>query len=218
VDKATREQVSRLYWRHIGEQIQVLPVLVVHRAAEIAGTAITDMNGRGVLCPAILARSMLEIAATFAVEGSRIINITQEAIKLAPQGRVVSTDLESMLTRLVFGRRSDDPPKHLMQTNALTHLKTLTGLGHEEVMPAYEYLCEVAHPNWCGYERFCDETRQTPTGIVDITVNAKAEPPSNAGIREKTLWAISWSAMTLTGVSTEIMGVSEALYASRLCR
>lgn len=189
------DHANQVYWYHIARQIEAFGVLAVLRTNEVLTAATTLLNEKHVLAPAVLARSLLEIAVTYLVDGNYIEHTVKKMLsQIKDEQLAACPDLEKRLTLMVHGRRIDDPPKELQKINVLTHIKWLSRNPHcSELNDRYAYLCEIAHPNVVGFARFWGEATDSVDDFSTITVRGDNEVPSTAHIREQTLWAISWS-------------------------
>lgn len=189
------DHVNQIYWYHIARQIEAFGVLAVLRTNEMLTAATTLLNDKHVLAPAVLARSLLEIAVTYLVDGNYIAHTVKEMLtKIKGDEIVTCPDLEQRLAQMVHGRRIGDPPKELQKKNVLTHIQRLSRNPQcVELSERYAYLCEIAHPNVVGFARFWGEVTDSPNDFITITVRGDNEVAQTAHIREQTLWAISWS-------------------------
>jgi hypothetical protein len=189
------DHVNQVYWYHIARQIEAFGVLAVLRTNEMLTAALTLLNEKHVLAPAVLARSLLEIAITYLVDGNYVDRTVKEMLaRINANDIVACTDLEQRLAQMVHGRRIGDPPKELQKTNVLTHIKLLSRNPHcVELSDRYNYLCEIAHPNVVGFARFWGEAAESANDFITITVRGDNEVAQTAHIREQTLWAISWA-------------------------
>lgn len=192
------DHVNQVYWYHMARQIEAFDVLAVLRSHELLIGAVSLVNSKQVLAPAVLARSLLEIAVTYLVDGNYIDKTLKDGLPQVQAGQMAACeDLEKRLIKMVHGRRIGDPPKELEKTNILTHLKFLSRNPKcSELNDRYSYLCEIAHPNVVGFARFWGEAveGQAEDDFTTITVRGDTEVPLTAHIREQTLWALSWSA------------------------
>lgn len=189
------DHLNQVYWYHIARQIEAFGVLAVLRTNEMLAAATTLLNDKHVLAPAVLARSLLEIAVTFLVDGNYIEHTVKEMLSQIKGNAVVACpDLEQRLSQMVHGRRIGDPPKELQKKNVLTHIQWLSRNPNcVELSDRYAYLCEIAHPNVVGFARFWGDATDSPNDFSTITVRGDNEVAHTAHIREQTIWAISWS-------------------------
>jgi hypothetical protein len=188
---------NRIYWQDMARSIEAYGVIVVWRSTELMRAALTFLNGREVLAPAVLSRSVIELAATMLLNANMIRKTVTEATGQDPGAVVLSEELEKLILRMLHGTRLGDPSDEIKQTNVLTSIQRLA--KHPDVvelLPVYEYLCEVAHPNVIGNARFWSSIEHVPEGDAEmVTMEQGAESPTAEEIREKILWALGWSAV-----------------------
>jgi hypothetical protein len=163
---------------------------------ELIEQSLCLINANGVLGPAILGRSLIELTSTFVLNGDAIRRCVAEAATRWDTMIVASEDLENLLNKAVFGSRLVPKDHYLIQTNVLTSVQKLSRIsGFEDVVKKYEYLCEVAHPNVVGSRRFwSDWLALEPEGARIRAFNPRTL--SNDTVREleeTSLWAIGWS-------------------------
>ena len=192
------DHLNQVYWYHIARQIEAFGVLAVLRTNEMLTAATTLLNDKHVLAPAVLARSLLEIAVTYLVDGNYIEHNVKKMLSQIKgddsQPIVTCPGLEQRLTQMVHGRRIGDRPKELQKKNVLTHIQWLSRNPKcVELSVRYAYLCEIAHPNVVGFARFWGDATDSPNDFSTITVCGDNEVTQTAHIREQTIWAISWS-------------------------
>ncbi len=67
-----------------------------------------------------------------------------------------------------------------------------------ELLPKYEFLCEVAHPNVIGNSRYWSHIeRENPDGSNSATMSRHARGDHANEILEATMWGLGWSAGSL---------------------
>ncbi len=170
-------------------------MLAILRTNEILTAATTLLNDKHALAPAVLARSLLEIAAAYLVDGNCIDYSVKEILSKIKDDHIFACrDLEQRLARMAHGRRIGAPPEELRKINATTHIDRLSRQPHcKGLKERYAYLCEIAHPNVVGFARFWGEATDSPDEFLTITVQGDNEVAQTAHIREQTLWARSWA-------------------------
>src|SRR5207249_4251721 len=144
------------------------------------------LNVREAISPAVLARSALELACCY-LDNARNLNATLEKLQFPPNSVVMVEGIEEMIIRMIWGTRRGDPPSHLQQTNVLTSIKRLAKnpLG-KHILPLYEYLCEIAHPNVLGNTRFWSHIDHAyPDGSQRWVISRFAESQVTDEILEK---------------------------------
>jgi len=200
ITKGKVEDANTIYWLDMSRNFEAYAITVFWRSIEIIKPCIRSLNLHEVVTPAILARSFLELSASF-IENA---NITHQAIQKFPphtQNSIeISQDLERLSLRILFGTRlGKDVPDHLKQKNVLTTLQKLTkNPNATELLPIYEFLCEIAHPNVIGNAVFWAEVMQkNEDGSETILIKRAYDSDMNREIIEKILWSLGWSAVCL---------------------
>ena len=100
---------------------------------------------------------------------------------------------------MIWGTRLDDPAEHLKQKNVLTFIQKVTkNPDAKDVMPIYNFLCEIAHPSVIGNTRFFSHVEQTyPDGSEHRVISKFANANYAEEILDKTIWSLGWSAYVL---------------------
>ena len=153
--KDSVDQVNRVYWHDMARNIEAYGVMTFWRGGELLRSAIRSLNVHDILSPAVLSRSLLELSASL-IENSNLIRKNVEQIKNSPDsGVIVSDGLEEFLVRIIWGTRLGNPPEFLKQRNILNCIQRCSKHpAASDLLPVYEFLCEVAHPNVIGNARF----------------------------------------------------------------
>lgn len=145
---------DRDYWVDMASNCQAFSVMTYWRASELLRPGIRCLNLKELVPAAVLARSLMELAASF-ILSANIIEKTIKNYHPKPNQITASAQLESLLLKNIWGTRLGNPEEHLQQTNIITILKKISkGPQGTDVYPTYEYLSEVAHPNIIGNARF----------------------------------------------------------------
>ena len=196
----TAEEFNTIYWNDILRNFEAYAITVFWRGIEIIKPCIRSLNLNEFVTPAILARSALELSASF-IENANIINQTINKFPPRIHNSIeTSKDLEKLSLRILFGTRlSKDVPDHVKQKNILTTLQKLTkDQNAAELFPTYEFLCEIAHPNVIGNAVFwADIVRKNEDGSETIRIKRAHEYDRNIEVIEKILWSLGWSAACL---------------------
>ncbi|MEM3713308.1 MAG: hypothetical protein QXR97_07220 [Thermoproteota archaeon] len=161
------EEVNRLYWHYMVRNIEAYDVILVWRSMELLKPALYLLNEREIIAPAVLSRSLLELAVTAILKNNMIYDLIGKVIEQLKtdehQKIIISEELEDFIARMLFGTRLDEPPEKLKQRNVLTDIKHLldnlkknqpNNPAVTELMPVYNRLCEFAHPNLLGNIQF----------------------------------------------------------------
>lgn len=193
------ENVNRLYWHDMARSIEAYDILIVWRGVEFVRTSLHLLNKREVIAPSVLARSLLELAATALYNNNNIQKYVTCALASASNQIVVSTELEQLIVRMIYGTRMSEHPDYLKQTNVLTYIQRLS--KHEnasELLHVYEYLCDLTHPNVLGNARFWSTVMsRNEDGSETLKMEQFAESSTTSQIREMTLWALGWSSVCI---------------------
>lgn len=190
------EDIKRLYWHDMARNIEVYGVTVLWRATELIRSSIRSLNARDVLAPAVLSRCLLELATTVIVNSNTVWKTVEELPSDVQGALIANPELEQFVVRMIWGTRLGKPPKHLEQEGVGKSIGLLSKHPNaSELKPTYDYLCEVAHPNVIGNARFWAKVEaRNEDGSETLSVEPAAESLTTREIREKTLWALGWSA------------------------
>jgi hypothetical protein len=191
----TPQSMNQIYWFDHARSVEAYAVVTVWRVTELLKPTIRSLNLRELVPPAVLARSILELSTAFVVNAN-VIRRTFTQVDFPADTVVVSQEFEDQIIRMMWGRRLADPPPHLKQTNAQTALEHIAEQpGRSELLRIYEYLCELAHPNFIGNVRFWSHVERTDADGSELRVLARsADQEPAVEILEKILWALRWSA------------------------
>ena len=110
------------------------------------------------------------------------------------------------MVKMIWGTRLGEPEPYLKQTNVLTLIQKLAkNPKGAELLPKYEFLCEVAHPNVIGNSRYWSHIeRANADGSNTATMSRHARGDHANEILEATLWGLGWSAGSLRNSFTLI--------------
>lgn len=196
MQKAGLPEVNALYWQDMARNIEAYGVMVVWRAVEVIKVALTSINEGIVLAPAILSRSLLEIAATSLLHANRISRAVDALESVEPGGLVLCKELDELVLKMIHGTRLKESPEGLKQTNIMTTLEKLSKApGASELLEVYDYLCEVAHPNVIGHARFWAKSEPQGDGSEVIHMAREAHSETGDSIRNHILWSLGWSSV-----------------------
>jgi len=192
------EEINSIYWQNMARSIEAYGLMVIWRGTELTRAALRSLNSHEILAPAVLSRSLLELAATVLVNSNTIQNTVEDilAFTMPSKGVAVCGELEELLTRIIYGTRIGNPPEHLKQTNILTYIQRVSRHPDaSDLLQVYEYLCDLAHPNVLGNARFWARVQETKEGGSPmLRMERHAESMVTEETREKILWALGWSA------------------------
>ena len=190
----TSRELNTLYWRDTASTVKAYALSSAWRLIELIEQAVRLLHSDGVLGPAILSRSLVELTAGFILNGGSIREVVALAAQQWHEDKFVACeDLENLLNKALYGSRLVPDGDPLRQTNIVTQLQKLSKFpGWEGVMEHYERLCEVAHPNFLGHARFWADGPQPQadgsllwsgaSGVVNEAVRT---------IQADTLWSVA---------------------------
>jgi hypothetical protein len=202
------ETAMSAYWHDQAGLALAYRAMVLLRSAELVLPAVTLLNARELLGPAVLARAAVELAALYAHELHKLVDLFEVAASRTPGTGFVMKDVggnvidaEKILVRAIWGWKAeggarDHQPEELCQLNAVTAVHKLAELV-PKIAEIYGYLCQVAHPNVAGNARFWANLRDDRPGRSRVTFGRQSEGPEAERIRIATLWALGWSAATV---------------------
>lgn len=196
----TSKVVNELYWEDFARNCEAYSLMTRWRFSELLRSAIRTLNCKEIISAAVLARSLLELSASYLTNASAVSN-TLQSIPPEHIEWVVSKELENLICKAIWGSRLAGTPDYVKQKNILTIIQKISKMPDaSELYPKYEYLCELAHPNVIGNARFWSHVeKRYPDGSEtrEISRNALSDAVSvGGGIEtvENIIWAIAWSA------------------------
>lgn len=191
-------EVNRVYWLDQARNIEAYAVMTLWRGVELLAPAVECLNARKVVPSAVLARSLLELA-TASIMNANDIGLMMTSLEFTGKNAVVSSEFEARVVKMIWGSRLGEQPTHLKQTNILTLLQRASkNPNAKELLPTYEYLCEVAHPNFVGNVRFWSHVESTGSDGSELRVLSRgADHDSALHIVDKIVWSLGWSAVCI---------------------
>ena len=155
--------LNALYWRDMLATCEAYALMSIWRMIDIARGGIWALVRQDLVCAALLARSALESGAQF-VDAARTISATigdpldrtnphniLDATTDLRRSVLLCKPLEEYLLKTVFASRLPNAEDFYRPTNIVTIIQRISkSPGQEFVLPTYETLCEVAHPNFLG--------------------------------------------------------------------
>ncbi len=192
------QAINRVYWTDLARNVEAYSTTSFWRGLELLKPAIRSLNIREVITPAVLARSLMELSCTFLMNANTFEKTFREMS--FPKGTVVvSHELEKMVIRIIWGTRYGDPLPYLKQTNVLKSIQWVSkNPKGKDVLPTYEYLCDIAHPSFIGNTRFWSHIEEVlPDGSERRVISKYADRETTRAIVDKILWTLGWSAAVL---------------------
>lgn len=193
----TIEEINKIYWMDTTRNIEAYCAMTYWRASEILRPAIRSLNTREYIASAVLARSLLELASTYLLN-AKIISECMERLDFTGKitGVIQSEELEKFLLKAIWGTRLGKPEDYRLQRNVLTTIQKISkNPTAADLLPTYEYLCEIAHPNVVGNTRFWSHVEKIYDDGAELRVISR-DPLAPEPIQtiDKTIWAIAWGA------------------------
>lgn len=191
-------EINRVFWEDQARNVEAYATMTFWRGSEILKASLRSLNVGEVVTPAILVRSLLELASTYLFNANTIEKFFSD-IQFPPHTRVASEEFAERVVKMIWGTRIGDPEPCINQTNILTIIQKLAKNPKvAELLPKYEFLCEVAHPNVIGNSRYWSHIeRQNPDGSNSATMSRHARGDHANEILEATMWGLGWSAGSL---------------------
>lgn len=189
---------NKLFWTDQARIIEAYSVTSFWRGMELLKPAIRSLNIRELITPAVLSRSLLELACVFLVNANKVESIFSH-IDFPEDTIVTSPEVEEMILKMMWGTRIGDPEPHLKQTNVMTFINKLAKIEEGgRLLPTYEYLCDIAHPCHIGNARFWSHVESVGAHGEELRlISRNASGPSTGETLDKVLWALGWSAVVM---------------------
>lgn len=191
----TADAFNQIYWKDQLGNAEAYGYTTVIRASELLAPAIRSLNVDELLAPAIIGRSMLELAVSFMTNATTIHRVA-ERVEFSGDTVVASEDLEGAILRAIWGTRMGEPENHSKQRNILTLLQKVSKHPQgQQVLPTYEYLCEIAHPNVVGNTRFwgrVEDKREDGSFRVVVEKRPSLTDHQIEAV-EKICWSLGWA-------------------------
>ena len=207
---------NRTLFSHLLRVIEAFEVASIWRARDLVGSCVVSLNGERLISAAALARSLIELAVTY----GDAANYLHAAFNVLPWSNMANafiapkvkdehgkeTNLEAFVERLMSGTRIEQlrGSDLMIQRNILTIIekndkKLLKQHGYE-IKKHYEFLCELAHPNTIGFQRFLSSVTSLPNGRENRLMEETSESERSIDIAHECLWALAFGAGTMDGV------------------
>lgn len=189
-------EVNRIYWTDELRNVEAYAVMSYWRGTELLESSLRSLNWGELVAAAAVGRSLLELAASFLMNANTL-DKTLGQVSFPGNACVVCKDLEEFICRIIWGTRlkgheADLRPQHVL--DVLRHLGKNAAAA--ELMPTYEYLCELAHPNLIGNARFWSRVERMNHDGSETRLLAKDNREGVAHeIVEHILWALGWSSV-----------------------
>ena len=163
--------LNRTPFSHLVRIIEAFEMVSIWRSRDLVGSCVVSLNEKRLISAATLARSLIELTVTY----GDAANFLQAAFRAFPWSELGNALIQPMVTdengkeinleifieKLMSGTRMSqqlDKAPHMSQRNIMTVLqkldkKLLKEHGYQ-IKPHYDFLCELAHPNTIGFQRY----------------------------------------------------------------
>jgi hypothetical protein len=209
-------EANRLFLSHIMRSIEAFEIISIWRMADLAAGTIRNLNNFEVISACTLARSMIELsvrygdAANFLYRYFENINwalLDVQIAKFCIGQDEASETLEEYVEKLFHATRLDtllEKSELMKAKNILTIIESMDKRLKKQfgysVMSHYEVLCEIAHPNTLGYQRYLDSiSKAARSGWDTRHLRRHANSSTAAMLISECLWAVSFSLSGMNG-------------------
>lgn len=192
------DNINRVFWTDQARNVEAYSVMTMWRSSELLKPAIHSLNVGEIITPAVLARSLVELSTAFLLHANTIEKLFSQ-LTFPPNTIVTSKEFEERVIKMIWGTRLGTPKPHLAQTNVLTMIqKVAKNPNAADLLPHYEFLCEIAHPNVVGNSRYWSHIEQiNADGSESRSLARSANGDHAEQIRTKVIWSLAWSAGSL---------------------
>jgi hypothetical protein len=194
VPNGDHKNYNAVYWNDQISNIDAYSMMTLWRGVELIKACLSGLNGKETITPAIAARSLLELSTVFLLNAN-VLEKTFSEINFPDKTIVTSTEVETLVVKMIWGTRFNNPEPHVQQTNIMTSLNKLAKNPNAlELMPTYEFLCDIAHPSFIGNTSYWSHIESVSTdGREKRVISRLTTRYSNTSILDKTLWSLAWS-------------------------
>jgi len=194
--------VNLLYWRSQLGNWEAYSLMNTFRVIDLARSCVWALARQDIVCASLLARSGLETAAAFLeaagtvaafIEGCPLLDATFEL------GRNIlkSQELEQFSLKTIFASRLPEFEEIYSPTNILTIITRVSKLrGQASVLPTYEILCEVAHPNMLSRFLYLHRSEPGPWEGNELRTIGPGNGPVWHELAAYIVEALSWACST----------------------
>lgn len=188
------KKMNSIYWNDQTSNIEAYCHMTLWRGAELIKSCLNGLNTKETIVPAIAARSLLEISAVFLLNAN-ILEKTFSEVNFPSKTIIVSTEVEVLVTKMIWGTRYGKPKENLQQTNIMTSLqKVAKHPDATKLMPMYEFLCDIAHPSFIGNTSYWSHIEEITCDNQERRVISRLTNRSfNNEILDNTIWSLAWS-------------------------
>jgi len=165
-------EISRVLLSHLLRVIEAFEIVSIWRATELISSSVDCLISDRIVAAAVIIRSLIELTAQYGW-AANVVRVNFEKVPWQHLGEQVlvldcedqtgkSVGLESFIERLMGGTRTKsiveinpnmEPKNILTIIEKADKILTRQGMGYQ-IMPHYEMLCDMAHPNTLGFRRY----------------------------------------------------------------
>jgi len=192
------QDMNSVYWTDMARNLEAYSLMTLWRGLELIKSCLNGLNKKETISPAIAARSLLELSTVFLLNANSLESLFSK-LKFKKDTVITSTDAESLIVKMIWGTRYNNPEPHLLQTNIMTALQKLAkSPGAENLMKVYEFLCDIAHPSYIGNTSYWSHIQETyPDESEHRVISRLLDRVVNVEILDKTIWALAWSSFCI---------------------
>ena len=195
-------QINQIYWRDQIGNWEAYSIMNALRVFDLARSGIWAIGRRDAMCACLLARAILETAASFQV-AARTVSATLTGHKgpsiFDPDFNIhqmvaSSTELEEYALKTIFSSRLSGDDDIYIPTNFLTIIAKVAKAPHQEFLAkCYEMLCEVSHPNFMGRALYLQASKGGPHEGSELREIGMGQGPTWDILAEPVVAALAWA-------------------------
>lgn len=188
------QEFNEIFWLDQVRNVEAYAIMTLWRGIELLKSAIQSLNVQEIIPSAVLSRSLLELATVFLINANKLEKNFSE-LEFPPNTVVTSPEIEKWIVKMIWGTRYNKPEEYLKQTNPLTSIQKLSKKPQaKELLPTYEFLCDIVHPSHIGNTRYWSHVEKIHENGSEQRVLSKLSNHSNSNkILDKILWSLGWS-------------------------
>lgn len=209
---SSAKELNKVFWTDQVNNIEAYTMMTWWRGVELIRSCLKSINAKEVIVPAIAARSLLELSTVFLLNANTLSH-NFKRISFSSDIPVVSSDIEKLVLKMIWGTRYLPEDELLTQTNIMTSLNKLSKSPNtEDLIPTYEFLCDIAHPSFIGNTSYWSHIEAVNSdGSQTRFLSRLPDRNFNLEITDKTLWAVAWSAYCIQSAFIMLKNVNSDL-------
>ena len=187
-------EINNIFWKDQTSNIEAYAYMTFWRGAELINSALASLNNKELIVAAVATRSLLELSTVFLLNANTI-HKTFSQVDFSKGEIIVSTELEELVLKMIWGTRYNNPEPLFTQKNIMTYLDKLAkNHNATELMPTYSFLCDITHPNFIGNLNYWSHLKsELPHGQEIILLSRSSSRQFNTNILDKIIWGLAWS-------------------------